>query len=156
MYWVFVAAWAFLVEVSGGYSSGNALASCCSGFSCCGTPALGLRVSSCDTDFLALWHVESSRPGFEPIVPSTSRWILNHCPTREVLNLFIKTSRFSRASAFHLLESLLENGKKKKKKANILTSSSHLILFPTHGTESTAFSFPSCLLETGTVSDLPC
>ena len=43
--WVFVAAWAFfLVVASGGlHSCGNAQASLCSGFSCCGTWALELN-----------------------------------------------------------------------------------------------------------------
>ena len=43
--WVFVAAWAFFLVVSSGglHSCGNARASLCSGFSCCGTWALELN-----------------------------------------------------------------------------------------------------------------
>ena len=48
-------------------------ASHCSGFSCCRAQAVGARASVLQmwcTSFVALWHVESSRPETEPMSPA--------------------------------------------------------------------------------------
>ena len=37
-------------------------------------------------DFIALWHVESSRARNWTCVPCTGRWFLNHWTTREIQN----------------------------------------------------------------------
>ena len=83
----------------------SAWASDCSGFSCCGTQALGhLGFSSCGTraqqlwlkgstaqaqqlwrtGLVSLWHVGSSWTRDLTGVPCIGRWILKHCTTREV------------------------------------------------------------------------
>ena len=75
----------------------SAQASHCSGFSCCGSRALGTRASVVVahglqqlwlTDLVAPQHVGSSRTGDQTHVPFIGRQILNHCTTREVPSYF--------------------------------------------------------------------
>ena len=92
----------------------SARASCCSGFSCCGARALGVRASvvvaqglnSCGTRAQQLWrtglvaprHVGSSQTRARTRVPCIGRRILNHCATREVLvplfHMYICTGQY--------------------------------------------------------------
>ena len=101
---VFVAARRLsLVAVSWGYSSLRctgfpllwllllrSMGSRCAGFSSCGSRALERRLSSVCMGLVALWHVGSSRTRARTRVPCISRWILNHCATREALKSFSK------------------------------------------------------------------
>ena len=94
----------------------GARASHCGGFSCCGARALGARasvvaargLSSCGsralgrrlsswwhTGLAAPRHVGSSQTRARTRVPCISRWILNHCATREALFHILKAGIYS-------------------------------------------------------------
>ena len=68
----------------------------CTGFSSCGVWAqqwqlMGSRAwvqQSWCTGLVALWHVESSWTRNRTYVSCIGRWILNHCTTREVPQIF--------------------------------------------------------------------
>ena len=61
--------------------------SCCTGApSSCGSWALEHRLSSCG-EWVAPWHVESSRTRERTCVPCIVWWILIYCVTKEVLIL---------------------------------------------------------------------
>ena len=99
--WVFVAACGLsLVVASGGYSSlrcaGFSLwwllllwsTGCrCTGFSCCGSPALERRLSSCGTRaqlLRGMWDLPG--PGLEPVSSALAGGFLTTAPPRKSLN----------------------------------------------------------------------
>ena len=84
------------------FSSCSVLASHCSGFSCCGTWALGMQLQACRVQgkvqqlrcagLVAWQHVGSSLPRDPVCVPCTGGWVLIHWIIREVLfSLSLKT-----------------------------------------------------------------
>ena len=112
LHWVFVAPCRLsLVVASGGYSSLQcmdfslwwllllrSMGSRHEGFSSCGTRAqqlwlVGSRAQAQQlwrTGLVAPWHVGSSWIRDQTHVPCIGRWILNHCATREVLQMHFK------------------------------------------------------------------
>ena len=92
----------------------------CSGFSCCGALALGhadfcrgsqapeCRLGSCGTQ--ALWHVESSRPGIEPVSSALQGWFLatgSSGKTHNILNCKLVIDRHSQSPSPPVLFPLL-------------------------------------------------